>query len=310
MLYRKKYILAKIESTYATDPTASGANAIQTSNLQINPQQGNRVNRNLDKPTLGNSKDLATGRYTTISFDVEIAGSGAAGTAPPYGPLLQACAMAEAIATGVSVTYTPESDESAMKSVTIDFRIDGELHKLTGARGTVEVVLNKEQIPVYRFTFTGIHNDPTSPALIAPDYSAFQDPLPVTDTNTPTYTVDTFDVKAESLTVNFNNAVTYRNVVNSESVRITGRDVRGQIVFEQEDVDDKDFYAIDRNETAVAINVVHGTATGNIVQITASQAQLMTPQLSDSDGISIMTMAVNYTETATSGDDEISIVVK
>ena len=310
MLSRKKYILAKIESTYGTDPTASGTNAIQTSNLQINPHQGNRVNRNLDKPTLGNSPDIATGRYTTVSFDVEIAGSGTAGTAPAYDCLLQGCALAPTVATGVSVTYAPVSAEAAMKSVTIDFRIDGELHKLTGARGNVEIVLNKEQIPVYRFTFTGLHNDPTSPALVPPDFSGFQTPLPVTNTNTPTYTVDGFDVVAESLTVNFGNAVTYRNVVNSESVRITGRDMRGQIVFEQEDVDDKDFYAIDRAETPVVINVVHGTATGNIVQITANQAQLMSPQLGDSDGLSIMTMAVNYTETATSGNDEISIVVK
>ena len=48
MFFRKKYILAKIESTYGTDPVAVGGDAILTKNLQINPQQGNRVNRDLD----------------------------------------------------------------------------------------------------------------------------------------------------------------------------------------------------------------------------------------------------------------------
>ncbi|MEZ0147954.1 MAG: hypothetical protein AB9Q19_01340 [Candidatus Reddybacter sp.] len=305
MLYRKKYILAKIEGTYGTDPTPAGADAILTKNLQISPQQGNRVGRELDRSTLGNDSEIATSRYTTLSFDVELAGSGTAGSAPGFGPLLRACGLAETLVAVTSATYAPVS--SSFESTTIYYYHDGELHKLTGARGSVSFNLSKDQIPEMQFTFTGLHNDPTAPALITPVTTAFQTPLPVTDANTPTYTVDTFDAKAEAFSLDIANNVVYRNVVNSESVIITDRAPAGSLSFEQEVIGTKDFWAISKAGTLIAVNIVHGTAAGNIVQITGSNVQLSQPSLSDSDGLSLMNMTTLWTPTD-SGDDEVSIV--
>lgn len=308
MLFRKKYILAVVETTYGTDPTPDGANAILTKNLAPSFMQGNRVTRDLDRPTLGNDAEIATGRFTQLSFDVEIAGSGAAGTAPGWGPLLRACGFDETILATTSVTYQPVSED--FESLTIYFYMDGELHKLTGARGTVSLNLSRDQIPVMSFTFTGLYNDPAAPgSIITPDNSAFVKPLAVNKANTPTYLVDSHPVRAEGFTLDMANEVPYRNVVNSESVMITDRAPAGTLAFEEVRIGTKNFWQIAKNETLVPVSIIHGTTEGNIVEIASTRVQLSQPSVSDSDGIAIMNMATRFVPSS-SGDDEVSIIVR
>ena len=46
-----------------------------------------------------------------VTFEVEMAGSGTAGTAPAFGPLLKACGNSETIVTDTSVTYAPSKQQ-------------------------------------------------------------------------------------------------------------------------------------------------------------------------------------------------------
>jgi len=107
-LIRKTAILAKIETTYGVDSTPTGAaNAILISNASFNIDYSN-VSRDLIRPFLGGSEELAGTRFARAQFDVEWANSGTAGTAPAWGPLLRACGFAEAsLSTPVRVEYTP-----------------------------------------------------------------------------------------------------------------------------------------------------------------------------------------------------------
>lgn len=117
LYFRKKTLLAKIESTYGTDPTPTGAaNAILTKNLQIQLMQGNTVNRDVDRPTLGNDLTYHVAPYTKLSFDVELAGSGTAGTAPAYAPLLKACGFAETV---IAAPVTGTAQAGASGSITL-----------------------------------------------------------------------------------------------------------------------------------------------------------------------------------------------
>jgi hypothetical protein len=135
LLSRKRLILAKIESTYATDSTPDGTFAILVRNLEITPLESETVSRDLIRPYLGASDQLLAQTRVSITFEVEMAGSGAAGTAPAYGPLLKACGLSETIVISTSVTYAPVS--SAFSSASIYMNNDGILHKITGARGTL-----------------------------------------------------------------------------------------------------------------------------------------------------------------------------
>ena len=133
VLTRRRLILAKIESVYGTDPTPTGAsNAILVRNLEIQPLVAETVNRDLVRPYMGQADQLLARERVEVSFEVELAGSGAAGTAPAYGPILKACGLSETLVTSTSATYAPVS--SSFSSVTIYYHEDGIRHKLTGCR--------------------------------------------------------------------------------------------------------------------------------------------------------------------------------
>ena len=86
-LTRKKFLLAKIESTYGTDPTpVGGSDAIQVTNLEVAPIEADNVQAAAFQGFIGNSTrgTLVANKRVSVTFDVELAGSGAAGTAPAY----------------------------------------------------------------------------------------------------------------------------------------------------------------------------------------------------------------------------------
>jgi len=96
--FRKKVILAKIESVYNTDPTPTGAaNAIAIRNaaFDFTPLELAYVDRDIVRHTLGHDVQLVAASSVRLRCEVELAGSGAAGTPPAWGPLLRACAMAQ-----------------------------------------------------------------------------------------------------------------------------------------------------------------------------------------------------------------------
>lgn len=308
LLSRKRTILAKIETTYGTDPTPTGsANAILVRNLSITPLNAENVSRDLVRPYLGASEQLIASSYVGVEFEVEMAGSGAAGTAPAYGPLLQACGMNETVVAITSVTYAPVS--SSFKSVTMYYNVDGVLHKVTGARGNVEMTINSRQIPVFKFTFTGLYNAPTDTAAPSVTYTAFQTPLAANSDNTTGFSLFSYAGALESLNINLNNAVQYRSLIGAEDVLMTDRQVNGQVVFEAPTIATKDFFTLALGSTLGALDITHGTTAGNKVQILSSRVDVQNPTYQDQNGIHMLQVPLTFVP-STSGNDEISIVVK
>lgn len=307
LLTRRRVILAKIESTYGTDSTPTGAaNAILVRNLTITPLNAELIQRDLIRPYLGASPQLLAATSATVEFEVEIAGSGTAGTAPAYGPLLRACGMAEAD-NATDVVYTPVS--TGFASVTIYFNVDGVQHKLTGARGNVALTINAREIPVYQFSFTGLYNAAADVALPTPDYTAFQAPQAANTDNTPTFSFFSYSAPLQNLEINFNNEVVFRSLIGAESVIITNRNVSGTAVFEAPTITTKDFFTAAVDSITGALQLIHGTAAGKIVQLDSSVVSIGNPTYQDSDGIHMLSVPFNLVPTS-SGNDEISITVK
>ena len=101
---RNTAILAKIETTYGTDAVPTGlANALLISDSSFDITYNN-VERNNIKGYFGSDEMLAGTRFVEMSFAVEVSGSGTAGTAPAWGPLLQACSFAETVVDLLSCT--------------------------------------------------------------------------------------------------------------------------------------------------------------------------------------------------------------
>ena len=97
IFWRDKLILAKIESTEGVDPVPAGADALLVKNVSYTPMEGNDLSRELELPYFGDQGTIPVELRATISFEVELAPSGAEGSPPQWGKLLRACAVAETI---------------------------------------------------------------------------------------------------------------------------------------------------------------------------------------------------------------------
>jgi hypothetical protein len=258
----------------------------------------------LVRSELGNDVQIHVGVHQAVSFEVELAGAGTAGNAPAYAPLLRACGMSEALASAVSATYKPDTFESA----TLYFNVDGQQHKLTGCRGTWSLGINPQNIPTLNFTFTDLWNTPSAVSLATGVFTSYQVPLAVSDTNTPTATLHGVAMVMEDFSLDIANEVSHRDVVNSESIQIVDRSPTGSVKFEAPALGTKDWFSVAKANTTGALQIVHGLTSGNIIQIDAPAVQLLSPSYEDSSGITMIN--TNLSVIPSSGDDEISLVIK
>jgi hypothetical protein len=306
LLSRKRLILAKTETTYGTDPTPTGtANAILVRNLEITPLQADTVTRDLIRPYLGNSDQLLAQTRVEVTFEVELAGSGTAGTAPAYGPVLKACGLSETVVATTSVTYAPVS--ASFSSVTIYFHNDGIRHKVTGCRGTFELNAEVGQIPVISFTMTGIYNAPTDEALPSPTYANQAAPLIFKNGNTSNFSIFSYSGCLQSLNFQLANEVIYRELVGcTKESLIVNRAPAGDVVIEAPSIATKDFFTIATGSSTGSISFQHGGTAGNIVTFTTAQSDIANPSYSDQDGIQMLNLP--YVAVPTSaGNDELSL---
>jgi hypothetical protein len=305
LLTRKRLILAKTESTYATDSTPAGTDAILVRNLDITPIESDQVSRDLIRPYLGNSEQLLGNTRVSITFQVELAGSGTAGTAPKYDALLKACGMSATIVASTSVTYAPVS--ASFSSATIYFNNDGVLHKATGCRGSFTMNCELGQIPTIDFTMTGIYNAPTDTAAPVVTYSAQATPLIFKEGNTSNFSLLSYSGCLMSVNFDIANEVVYRELIGcTKQVIITNRAPSGEAVIEAPTIAAKDFFTVANSNTTGSLTFEHGTTAGNIVTFTAQKVDIGSPTYSDSDGIQMLNLP--YVAIPTSaGNDEVSL---
>jgi hypothetical protein len=116
-LTRKRTILSKIETTYGVDPTpAATLDALLMSNLTVSPMAMTLAQRQNVKAYMGNNPSVLAAIYATVGFDIEMAGSGTAGTPPAYDELLRACALS---ATTLAAPSTGTATAGSVGSITL-----------------------------------------------------------------------------------------------------------------------------------------------------------------------------------------------
>jgi hypothetical protein len=289
LLLRKRLIVIETESSYGTDPTPDGADAVLVRDLTITPQSSDVVSRDLIRPYLGASQQILTNTRVECTFSVEMAGSGTAGTAPQYGKALKACGLSETVASGTSVTYEPVS--AAFSSVTIYYMIDGVRHKATGCRGTVSISAEVGSIPTLDFSFTGIYNAPDDSALLTPTYANQDDPLVFKNGNVTGFQLLSYSGALQSFSFDLGNSTVYRELVGgTKEVLITDRAATGSVSIEAVTMATKDYFASAVDDDAALGNLVftHGTTAGNKVQFTSSKVDIGDVSYGDSDGIAML----------------------
>ena len=117
-------VLCKTETTAGVDaaPTAA-ADALRTVGRAIPALNLSNVQRGIIKQTFGDMPHLVDQNgNTTLTLEVELKGSGTAGTAPDWSPLMKACGSLETIVALTSVSYQPRT--KGLEKCTIYVHID------------------------------------------------------------------------------------------------------------------------------------------------------------------------------------------
>ncbi|WP_028303469.1 phage tail tube protein [Oceanospirillum maris] len=310
LLAKKKILLAKIQPDLDVDPVPDGGNAVVTKNLTVSPYEGNTVQRDIDRDALGNDIEFNTAPYVKVTFSVELAASGVAGTAPGWGAIIRACGFSETVAPDTDVVYQPVSE--GFEAVALYIPHNGQLHKATAARGTVKFGLSSGGMPEMSFEFTAKWHQPVvAPAPTGLDTSAFVTPLPVNSVNTA-LEIAGYAANAESVDIDIANSVVFRDVINSQQVLITDRAPAGSMTIEAPELATKDFFAASASHSGVTLHplsVTHGKTPGQIVELSAPKVQLSGISMGDSDGILTYSMNTRLIP-SDAGDDEFVLTLK
>lgn len=305
--WNRKVLLAKIETIYGTDAAPTGAvNAVLATSVQLQPMEGQDVSRELELTTLGPQATVPVEVHAKLSFEVELAASGVAGTPPAWGPLLRACAVAETIVAGTSVTYNPVS--TGHESLTLHFWVEDTLYALVGARGSATIKIEAQKVPKIAFAFTGLFTQPTALAQAAPTLTSWKTPIVATKANTPVFTLDGQSMVLRSLEIDLANEIVTRFLIGSEGVLITQKAEKITATVEAVPLTTFDPYALALAQTTVPLVLTHGTVAGQTAMINAPLAQVQRPSgLAQNQGI--VEWPLNLVPQVSSGNDQWTLLL-
>lgn len=267
LLTGRTVLLAKIESTYGTDPTpAVSANEVEIFNLTIKPSFS-KVERKPLRASLSPLQPFKSKMMYDISFETELKGGGTAGTIGRLSPLFKSAGMSEAVNAGTSVIYTPGNPSG---SCTLWIYKDGTLFKSTGCRGNFEITAEAGKIAMVKWMFRGNYADPTDVALASPTYETTIGQL----CESLAMAVSGFVGFTESYSINMNNQIVDRASLNAANamvgVIIGSRNPSGKMLIEAELLATEPMFTEFGADTVVNFTAAHGSTAGNIVTITAT----------------------------------------
>jgi len=300
---RKALVVAKIQTQAGTDasPTAA-ANAMLVRATNITPVSAEFAERNLIRPYLGHGGSVAVTQYSQIEVEVELAGSGTAGTAPAFGPLLRACGLAETVTEDTSVEYEPVSDN--FEFATVYAYLDGILHKMVDCQASMRLDISSRAIPFMAFTIMGRYaplTDVTMPSDV--DYSMFRKPLGVNKTNTPAWSLGVYSGCLQSFQMDLANQLEWRSLIGCEGASINDRRPTGTAVLELPTIANLNWPALVTSGDLSAFSITHGVAAGNIAKVDLPKVQLTDPSYSDQNGVAMLNLNLQIQPDA--GNDEL-----
>lgn len=226
MLTRRTVILAERESVYGTDPQMTGSNGMYAYDVELDIR-GDVLARDILRDTLTPMAHVLGIKEIGVNFKTEIKGAGMTGTVPTLPEiqdLLSACGFDTGVYTGTTLVFSLVSAESNINSVALKVYKDGNLHKVTGARGKVKFNLEAGKYGVAEWALQGLYN-----AVIAntiPDLAGTPTTLPPIAYNA-SFQIAGFSPVSSKMAIDLGITVVRRDSLNAiagvQSFRITGR---------------------------------------------------------------------------------------
>lgn len=314
MVEATKVLFFKKEAVYATDAAPTGAvNAALTRNFTTKPVVVDRIQRNLDRPVRGSSKDAPSNERQTYSYELELAGSGAAGTAPAWMEHLEACGMAApALTANTSAVQRFAPMGTALSSASA-YHWHGNQKRIgLGGRGTFGWDFTAGAYPFIKIDMTALLPAAGAITDAAPGAVAFdqwKDPVEVNTTNTD-FLLGGFALNLQTFSGEANAAIAAVNLVGANYVSRGNHALTCRVVGECPTIGAKDYFTTLRKGDEIPVQLDHGTVAGNTVQFKSDHLQITDIELSENGDTNTLLISITGKLNVGTTPDDLIITAK
>jgi hypothetical protein len=310
-LSRVKVVLMKLEATAGSPESLSDSDAIgPLSNVQYNANI--EINeRDINSSSKGQYGKVAGKQSATISFDLEVKGSGTNTGNPLWTKALRAAGFAPT--TGASsVSWAPNSTLNNTYTCAV-------YEQVTNGSGAVKKQIYGAVVSSMSFSFTagGIVRCSVTMLGAASQWTDIAMPTATYDSTVPPAFLNAGFYYGTGTTLNVGNlsidlgisavGVNDVNAANGfDRFLITQRDVRGNMDPEELAVSSFDWFNRVTGDTSAIFYARVGAASGNSVYFSGGTVQLDNVSTADDNGISLVNIPIRFN--ANGGDNDIYIV--
>jgi len=229
MLTRRTVLWAKRETTYGTDPAMTGSDAMLAYDIDFQPA-GEVLERPVLRDTLSPIAHVIGLKEQSLTFKTELKGIGGVGATVGLNgfeldDLLSGVGFNTGVYSGTATTYSLVSAENSLGSVSFRMYMDdANLHKMTGARGTVKLNMKAGNYGELEWNFKGLYvsvasaTNPTQTSL-----TTLQPPIVYNSS----FQIAGFSPVCSAAEIDLGNDIVRRDSLNAsagvDSFRLTGR---------------------------------------------------------------------------------------
>jgi hypothetical protein len=307
MLLKQQVGAFKAETTTGTEISLAASDGT-TALFNLDISQDTEFNQRSGQNSLDKLAGIVGAQVAKVKVTTELVGSGSAGTAPSWEPLILAAGTA-VTNNGTSVTYAPVTGSTNMTSLTFGQWIDGRKY---GARGvTLNMTMKGDSGKQVMVDWEGSGGwiTPTNQANITPTFVT--SPIPPRLVSA-TFQIDSTNYISRGFEFGLGNTIAVRKDTHSaagvHSTAITDRDP--YLEFDVEADSTKDWYADYAAGATAAASIVIGSTAGNIWTLTIPKMQQsQPPEKIDIDGVAGYKLHFGLLRNAVAGDDSFSLVL-
>lgn len=263
--WKKKAVLIKPEATYGKDAVPDGmVNWIEARNISLTGYEAETADRNIVMPYMGNGGKIIISRWSKLSFDIALVGSGVAGTAPRWGALMLGALFAQTVTAATSTVFNLVSDDPG--SLTAYINIDGTLHAFIGSRGNVKGKIGAKGLPMLSFEFSSLYTAPVVGVMPTIDRAGWAVEEGVNAVNTGHVTVGGVDLAFSELTWDCGNKVTRLDLPGQREVMLSDRAASADLTVVAPALSVFNPYTLADQAIVMDISNVHGTVAGKKIK--------------------------------------------
>lgn len=311
--FDKRLLIGKIEPTEGVDaaPTEA-ANAVITVGLDATALEAETRVRETDGQYFGARPSILAQTRKPISWNIEIAGSGVSATSVPAWMAFNRMCGFDA-GTVVGVTHVEQKPITAgIPSMTLWPFIDNLKLPALGARSNLTLTFEDDDIPMFGYSAMGF-----PPAGLVseqvpatPTFTGQAAPVICSTANT-TFTLGGYAGAFRRIAIDIGARIEPRSLTGpADKARYRNREGTGNVLIEFPDLTAKNYYTNMLNRTVQVLQIVHGTAAGNIVQVDAARCEIGAITTPEDQGILMASIPIRLLPSTASGNDELVITSK